>query len=71
MLVFMKLGSDFSRGCALSVIRPAFLLTHPPPHNSWIVSCQYCLRLSRFLPLIAANVYSLLQYLVLGDKLYR
>jgi hypothetical protein len=24
-----KPGADFSRGCALSVIRPAFLLTHP------------------------------------------
>jgi hypothetical protein len=29
MLVSMKLGSDLSAGCALSVIRPAFLLTYP------------------------------------------
>ena len=41
----------------------------PPPHNSWIASCQYCLRLSKFLPLTAANVYSLLRYLVLSNKL--
>jgi hypothetical protein len=29
MLVSLKLVADFSRGRALSVIRPAFLLTHP------------------------------------------
>jgi len=29
MLASMKLGADFSAGCALSGIRPAFLLTHP------------------------------------------
>ena len=29
MLVSMKLAADFSAGCALSVIRLAFLLTHP------------------------------------------
>jgi len=31
MLVSAKVGADFSAGCALSVIRPAFLLTHPHP----------------------------------------
>src|SRR5215208_55797 len=41
----------------------------PPPCHSWIASCQSCLRLSRFLPLRAVNVYSLLSYLVPGDKL--
>jgi hypothetical protein len=29
MLVFLKLAADSSRGCALSVISPAYLLTHP------------------------------------------
>jgi hypothetical protein len=29
MHVAAKLVADFSRGCALSMIRPAFLLTHP------------------------------------------
>jgi hypothetical protein len=29
---------------------------------------SYYLRLTRFLPLTAANIYSLLQYLVLGNK---
>jgi hypothetical protein len=41
----------------------------PPPCHSWIASCLYCLRLSRFLPLTTVNVYSLLRYLVLGNKL--
>jgi hypothetical protein len=40
----------------------------PPPCRSWIASCQYCLYLTRFLPLTAANLYSLLQYLVPGNK---
>ena len=38
----------------------------PPPCHSWIASCKYCLYLTRFLPLNAANPYSLLQYLVLA-----
>ena len=29
MLVSVELGVAFSKGCPLSVIRPAFLLTHP------------------------------------------
>ena len=41
----------------------------PPPHNSWIASYQSYLYPTRFLPLTAVNVYSLLQYLVLGNKL--
>ena len=41
----------------------------PPPYHSWIASCLYCLRLSRILPLTAVNLYSLLPYLVLGNKL--
>jgi hypothetical protein len=40
----------------------------PPPYNSCIASCLKCLRLTRFLPLATANVYSLLPYLVLGNK---
>jgi hypothetical protein len=30
MLVTVKLGADFSNGCALPVIALTFLLTHPP-----------------------------------------
>ena len=41
----------------------------PPPRHLWIASCLYGLRLTRFLPLTAGNVYSLLQYLVFGNKL--
>ena len=41
----------------------------PPPCRSWIASCQSCPRLRRFLLLTAANVYALLQYFVLGNKL--
>ena len=41
----------------------------PPPCQSWIASCLYCLYLTRFLPLRAVNVYSLLLYLVVGKKL--
>jgi hypothetical protein len=40
-----------------------------PPCRTGIASCLYCLILRRFLPLTAANVYSLLRYLVLGNKL--
>jgi hypothetical protein len=29
MLVTVKLDADFSRGCALAMVRPALLLTHP------------------------------------------
>jgi hypothetical protein len=43
--------------------------TDPPPLcHSWIASCLYCLRLSRFLPLTTTNVYSPLQCVVLGHK---
>ena len=41
----------------------------PLPCHSWIASCRYRLRLTRFLPLNAVYDYSLLQYLVLGNKL--
>jgi hypothetical protein len=41
----------------------------PPPCHSWIASCLYCRRLSRFLPLSAANVDALLHYLVFGNNL--
>jgi hypothetical protein len=41
----------------------------PPPCHSRIASCLYCLYPSRFLPLTAVNVYSLLPYLVLCNKL--
>ena len=41
----------------------------PPPCHSWVASCQTCLRLTRFLPPSVVYVYSLLPYLVLGNKL--
>jgi hypothetical protein len=68
MLVSLKLGADFARGCALSAIGPALPLTRPtlPFVDRFIV---YCFRLSRFLPLTAVNKHSLLQYLVLSNKL--
>jgi hypothetical protein len=44
-------------------------ISSDPPCHSWIASCQYCLRLSRFLCLTGVNVYSMLHYLVLGNKL--
>ena len=64
-----EIGCGFFEGvCALSDM--ACISSDPPlPCHSWIASGQYCLRLTRFLPLSAANVYSLLQYLVLGNKL--
>jgi hypothetical protein len=31
MLASLELSADFSRGCMLSMIRPALLLTHPHP----------------------------------------
>ena len=58
----------FGRVCALR--DQAYISSDPPsPCHSWIASCLYGLRLSRFLPLTAVNVYSLLPYLVLGNKL--
>jgi hypothetical protein len=41
MLASLKMDADFSRGCALSVVRPAFLLTHPTPF------------VDRFMPLLS------------------
>jgi hypothetical protein len=41
----------------------------PAPCHSWIASYQYCLYLTRFLHLNAANRFSLLLYLVPGNKL--
>jgi hypothetical protein len=59
-------GGFFAGVCALS--DQVRISSHPPCH-SWIASCLYYLRLGRFLPLSAANVYSLLPYLVLGSNL--
>jgi hypothetical protein len=49
--------------------RPLNSQDPPPPCHSWIASWQYCLRLSGFLPLTEVNIYLLLLYLVLGNKL--
>src|SRR5215208_1395968 len=58
----------FGAVCALN--DQVCISTDPPsPCDSWIASCQYCLRLTRFLPLTGVNVYSLLHYVVLGNKL--
>jgi hypothetical protein len=58
----------FFRGCALSVIRPAFLLTHPtlPFVGRFVTVLSPS---TWFLSLTGVNVYSLLPYLVLGNKL--
>jgi hypothetical protein len=56
----------FAEVCALS---DQARNSSDPPYHWWIASCLYCLRLSRFLPLTAVNVYSLLHYPVLGNKL--
>ena len=66
MLVTMEPDADFSRGCMLSMIRPAFLLTHPAIRAALHASLFY---LARFLPTTAVNKHSLLPYLVLGNKL--
>jgi hypothetical protein len=58
----------FAGVCALCD-QPRISSDPPPPCHSWIASCLYCLRLTRFLPLTAVNVYALLPYLVLGNKL--
>ena len=51
MLVSTKSGADFSARCALSVIRLAFLLTHPHPsirellweiRSSWLIDLGLC-----------------------------
>ena len=68
MLARTKPRAVFREG-VLSMIRAALLLTHTPPCHLWVASCQYSLYLSRFLPVTTVNVYSLLQYLVLGNKL--
>jgi hypothetical protein len=45
----------FARVCALS--DQACISSDPPPLcNSWIASCLYCLRLRRFVPLIAVKL---------------
>ena len=62
-----EIGRGFFEGvCALS---DQGCISSDSPCRSWIASCQPCLRLRRFLPLTAGNLYSLLPYLVLGNKL--
>src|SRR5829696_4029036 len=34
MLVTVKLGADFSRGCAHPAMQPPISATHPPPRNA-------------------------------------
>ena len=61
-------GRRFFVVCALSD-QACTTSDPPPPCQSWIASCQYCLRLRGFLHLTAVNIYSLLLYPVLGKKL--
>jgi hypothetical protein len=61
-----EIGCGFFDGvCALN---DQACISTDPPCRSWIASSLYCLRLTRFLRLTGVNVYSLLQYLVLGNK---
>jgi hypothetical protein len=64
-----EIGGGFFEGVHALNDQACISTDPPPPCHSWIASWQYCLRLSRFLPLTAANVYSLLPCLVLGNKL--
>jgi hypothetical protein len=64
MLISLKMEADFSRGCVLSMIRPAFLLTLPHPAiRGWFYVSAACP-----VVLAGANLYSLLPYLVPSDK---
>jgi hypothetical protein len=59
----MKPGADFARGCALSGIRPAFLLTHSHP-----AICELACASKPYQGILApVNRYLLLQYLVAGN----
>lgn len=64
MLVPAKPRADFSRGCALSVIRTAFLLSHP--HHTAIGGGF--MPASYMVILALANTYSLLRYLVARNR---
>jgi hypothetical protein len=62
-----EIGEGFFEGVH-ALNDQACISTDPPsPCHFWIASCLYCLYLTRFLPLNAANHYSLLQYLVPGN----
>jgi hypothetical protein len=59
-----EIGHRFFEGvCALSN-QVCISTDPPPPCCSWIASCLYCLRLSRFLPLTGVNVYSLCSHIL-------
>ena len=66
MLTSLKMDADFS---GVHALNEQACISSDPPCHLWIASCLYCLCLSRFLPLTEVNVYSLLPYLVLGNKL--
>ena len=63
----------FSAGFFAGVCAPGDATAHfsdpPPPCHPWIASCPFCLCLTGFLLLTGVDVYSLLRYLVLGNKL--
>jgi hypothetical protein len=70
MLVSVKVNADFSWGCADRGISHLLLATHPyhPCSREW-----FCTNTRRPMILAAANLYSLLHYLVLamGSKAER
>ena len=72
MLVSLRVGADFSRGCASMRLGYILLATHPHPGIRELSRDRFMPLLSpskQVLPLTARNVYSLLRYLVLGNKL--
>src|SRR5215208_2977967 len=61
-----EIGGGFL-GSVCTLSDQGCISTDPPPScHSWIASCQSCIRLTRFLPLTTANVYSLLHILCLA-----
>ena len=66
---FHETGRGFFEGVHALNDQACISTDPPPPCHPWIASCQYCLRLTRFLPITAVNKHSLLHYLVLGNNL--
>src|SRR5215204_4687343 len=64
-----EIGCGFFEGVCVLRDQACISSDPPPPCHPWIASCQYCLCLTRFLPITAVNEHSLLPYLVLGNKL--
>ena len=65
----LETGRGFFEGVCVLSDQTRISPDPPPPCRSCIASCQYYLRVIWFLPLTAVNAYSLLRYLVVGNKL--